>query len=175
MINRKEFFRAGTIKKTFGVEGEMIFLFHKETEINLKQKEPIFPEIDGNLVPFFIQKLQWHNSRELRVKLEDIDSIDTATGLTGLPFYLPLSVTGKQEQELRLLDLEGFKVMNEQNEEIGWVKDVISQSFQDLLLIQTGSAEIMIPFVEDYLVSADIDHKEIVLSLPDGLIDLNES
>lgn len=174
MINRKDFFRAGTIKKTFGVEGEMIFLFHKETEINLKQKEAVFPELDGNLVPFFIQKMQWHNSRELRLKLEDIDSIEDASNLCGLSFYLPLSVTGEQEQDLRLLELEGFKILNEQDEEIGRVKDVISQSFQDLLLIQTASSEVMIPFVEDYVVCANIDLKEIVLSLPEGLIDLNE-
>jgi ribosomal 30S subunit maturation factor RimM len=32
----------------------------------------------------------------------------------------------------------------------------------------------MIPFVEDYVISADIDRKEIVLQLPEGLIDLNE-
>lgn len=174
MIDRKDFFHAGVIKKTFGVEGELIFLFKKETQVKIKEKEPVFPEIEGNLVPFFIEDFQWHNDKEVRLKLEDVDSKNAAEQITGYAFYLPLSLLQNDKNDLRFYDLEGFQVIDEKAGEIGKIKEVLAQTGQELMIIEAEGEEIMIPLVTDYIVTADIDRKTIQTQLPEGLLNINE-
>ncbi|MCF8219698.1 MAG: ribosome maturation factor RimM [Bacteroidales bacterium] len=174
MINRKDFFHAGVIKKTFGVEGELIFLFLKEFQVKIKEKEPVFPEIEGNLVPFFIENFQWHNDNELRLKLEDINSKETAEQFTGYAFYLPLSLLEDDENNIQFYDLVGFQIIDETAGPLGKIKEIIEQPAQDLMIIESETREIMIPLVTDYILNADSDQKTMYTQLPEGLLDINE-
>lgn len=168
------FFRAGIIKKAFGLKGELIFLFHKETEIELKEKEPVFPELDGNPVPFFIEHCYWHNAKEARIKLEDINSKNEAEKLTGSSFFLPLNKLNNNHDELQLTDLEGFEVSDQEHGKLGVIKEVIHNPGQDLILVSSEKKEILIPLVEEFIVSADTGNMKIITHLPEGLININE-
>ena len=173
MINRKDFFRAGTIKKTFGVEGELILLFEKEVDVALHEKEPIFPEISGNLVPFFIEQIKWHTNRELRLRLEDINTVDEAEKLTSFFFYLPVHTLKNPETDIGVLDLEGFLIKDNTAGNIGYVTDVIHQTGQDLLNVNTSTGDVLIPLAEEFILEASLENKIIKTDLPEGLLDIN--
>ncbi|MFW6019863.1 MAG: ribosome maturation factor RimM [Bacteroidales bacterium] len=174
MIDRKDLFHAGVIKKSFGVEGDLIFLFQKEAQVKIKKKEPVFPEIEGNLVPFFIEDFQWHNNNELRLKLEDINSKETAGKYLGYAFYLPLSVLETDENDFLYSELEGFKIIDETAGLLGTIKEILEHTAQDIMIVETERQEIMIPLVTDYIINTDIDQQTIYTQLPEGLLDLNE-
>ena len=66
--------------------------------------------------------------------------------------------------------LNGYKVIDEDEGEIGIISEVVENPGQVLLSINKDGNEIMIPFVEDFIVSLNKRKKEIVLSLPEGLV-----
>ena len=60
--------------------------------------------------------------------------------------------------------------IDEAEGELGLISEVVENPGQVLLSISKDGREIMIPFVEDFIVSLNKRKKEIVLSLPDGLV-----
>ena len=58
--------------------------------------------------------------------------------------------------------------------DIGFINEVNSQTAQKLLFVDTNKDEIVIPFVDDFIVKIDIISKEVTLDLPEGILDLNE-
>lgn len=174
MFERKNFFRAGLIKKPFGVNGELIFLFDKEISVELKEKEPVFPEIDGKLVPFFIEYFQWQNDTELRLKPEDIHNKEEAARLTGKDFFLKREYLADAPEEINALRLEGYTVEDQDKGNIGTIREIISQNAQDLLLIRSHENEFMIPVTGEYILSVNHNQPKVITTLPEELIKLNE-
>jgi 16S rRNA processing protein RimM len=54
------------------------------------------------------------------------------------------------------------------------VKDVLFISENDLLVVEKGDRQILIPFTESICIEVDLEKKEIVIDPPDGLLNLNE-
>jgi 16S rRNA processing protein RimM len=173
MFERKNFFRAGLIKKTFGVKGELILVFDKKPHVVFTEKEPIFPEINGKLVPFFIEALHWQNPSELRLKLEDIHTKEQAATLTGLSFFLERPQLPKTD-EPDVSMLRGYEVIDEENGKLGIIREIIFQKVQDILLIENHGQEYMIPVAEEFIVSVDHEHQRIITRLPEGLVKIND-
>ena len=61
------------------------------------------------------------------------------------------------------VDLIGLDVFNEQDEALGTVSDVTSNSAQDVLVLRQGEVERLIPFVQEAIVrSVDMKQRRIV-------------
>ena len=54
------------------------------------------------------------------------------------------------------------------------MKDVLFIKDNDLLVIETGDKEILIPFTDTICVAVNLGIREIVIKPPEGLLDLNE-
>ena len=76
------------------------------------------------------------------------------------------------------LDIVGFAIANADGERIGEVVDIEENPMQSLLVVQREAAEpaeageVLIPLVDEFIVSLDEEQKEIRVSLPEGLLDL---
>lgn len=175
MLHPEDFFRAGFIQKTFGVKGEVICLLDQESmAFDLRKKEPLFLLLEGNWVPFFIDAIQSLSNTELRIKLEDINTPEQAANYLSLPVFLPLSLLENPEKHPELLEIKGFKILNNQAEMIGTVKDIHSIKAQKTLSVISEKSQIVyIPLVEEYIISVDIQEKSIQMEIPEGLMDLN--
>jgi len=58
--------------------------------------------------------------------------------------------------------------------EIGKIEDVqFGTGEAPLLIVGTGSKRCEIPYAEAYLQSVDLDHKQIHMLLPEGMLELN--
>jgi len=65
-------------------------------------------------------------------------------------------------------------VVTEEGNLIGLVKDILFIKENDLLVVEKGEQEMLIPFTESVCIGVDLGKKEIVIDPPDGLLDLNE-
>jgi 16S rRNA processing protein RimM len=70
--------------------------------------------------------------------------------------------------------LKGCRVVAADGEYIGEVTDVLDAGGSDILKVDRGSEETLIPFAQEYLKSIDLDQRKIVVDLPEGLRDLNK-
>ena len=86
MIKKEDTYPIGRITKTHGLKGEVVFNF--EDDIFDRVECPyLICEVDGILVPFFMEEYRFKTDASALVKFEDIDSADQAQQLIGSEVY----------------------------------------------------------------------------------------
>lgn len=173
-MNKQDFRKAGTVSKVNRKTGELIIIFgNKRPDFALDSNE-IFLEIDGGLVPFFIEEKGLISPDYFRVTLEDYDDPDVALRFIGCSVYLSAdeisNPAGVDEFDPDLV--VGFMVYDETHGALGEVASIIESPEQVLLQVFRDGTEILIPFTEAFLLGYDLNRKIISLDLPDGLVDL---
>lgn len=172
MITKDEIFPIGQINKPHGVNGEMSFSF--TTDVFDTEEAPfVIFEIQGIFVPFFIAEYRFKSNETALIKLEGIDSDEKARAFAGLTVYLPKKYLGMDEDtEIELDYFVGFLLIDQQVGELGIISEVDQTTENALFVIQKQDDELLIPVGDDYIVEIDHDNKKIVVSLPEGLLDL---
>ncbi len=79
-----------------------------------------------------------------------------------------------EEDKYYLFQIVGSSVVTENGERVGSVKDVLFIKDNDLLVIERGGTEILIPFTDAICAAVNLEAREIVIRPPKGLLDLNE-
>lgn len=174
-MDKKNYFKIGNINKVNRKTGEISIALENTSFTFGIELEKIFIEIDGGLVPFFIDRVGVINSEMLRLILEDYSSPDLAQRFVGCKVYLPTdeSMALPKSSTVEIEDIIGFSVVDDILGEVGVINDVFESPQQVLLQIFKGKTEILIPFVEEFLVEIDIEKRVIRFNLPEGLIDIN--
>ena len=74
---------------------------------------------------------------------------------------------------LNNLELIGYEVFDDILGFIGTISNIFSNGFHETLIVSDSqSKEILIPFVDDFIIKIELN--KILMSLPNGLIDLNK-
>lgn len=116
----------------------------------------------------------WPHKGGLVFKFVDVDSINDAEALLKYELQVPQAQRGSLEPGWNYVsDLAGCLVFDA-DREIGKVEDVqFSGGEAPLLIVNSGGTRHEIPYAEAYIKSADLDHKKIVMQLPQGMLELN--
>ena len=72
------------------------------------------------------------------------------------------------------MQLIGCTVLSKGRQPVGIVKDILSAGGNDMLVVDKGGSEILIPFSKSICLDIDLDKKEIVIDPPEGLLELDE-
>lgn len=135
--------------------------------------ESVFIALGNNLVPFFIEKSSLQKSQLLRLKFEDVNTEEDANSLLKKDLFLPLSqlpsLTGNKFYYHEVI---GFTVEDVNFGEVGEILSINDQTAQALFEIRKGNKEILIPMNDEFIVKVDRENKKIIVSTPEGLIDL---
>jgi 16S rRNA processing protein RimM len=119
------------------------------------------------------------------LRLEGIDSIEEAEALAGLDVLIPAEERIELEDDAAYVsDLVGCAVFDGRTA-IGVVTAVDFPATPDgtrrlsdaapLLNVRTDAGdEILIPYVQSFLVALNVEQKRIEMTLPAGLVDLNK-
>lgn len=179
-MRKEECFYVGRISRKFSYKGELlIHLDSDDTEL-YEGMESVFVEIGKNLVPFFIDDARLHKSDTLRVKFEDVDNEADADALIGKALYLPLDLLPKLEgNKFYYHEIIGFTVMDKRLGAIGKIVSVNDSVAQPLLEVVASEKsksgkkiEILVPLIDNFIVSVDRENKEFNMDLPEGLIEM---
>jgi 16S rRNA processing protein RimM len=172
-MHKDECFYLGKIAKKFSFKGEVLaFLDTDEPEI-YENLESVFVELNKTLVPFFILKSHIHKSKFLRIKFEDFTSEEDADAIMNCHLYLPLSFLPKLDgTKFYYHEIVGFEVEDIRLGNIGIVQRINDSNAQPLFEILKGNVEILVPLIDDFIISLDRTNKKIILNTPEGLVDL---
>ena len=88
MIKKEEVYKIGRIGKAHGVKGEVSFNFDDDV-FDRVEAEYLILEVDGILVPFFMEEYRFRSDSTALVKFEDIDTQERARELTNCDVYFP--------------------------------------------------------------------------------------
>ena len=108
------------------------------------------------------------NGKRMRFKFEGIDSDLKAKNIIGKTIY----ANTKADDEINLIasDLIGFDVVTDTDDSVGELKDVMWLPANDVYVVFNGEKELLIPIVNEVVLSVDYDKKEILIANVDGLI-----
>lgn len=140
-----------------------------ETTAKFKEVVHMFIELNGRLVPFFIDSFRIKKENIALLKFEDVDNEEDAQALVGKEVFLPLEYIVESQQN-ELAALIGFEAIDCKYGSIGKVTDILDNTAQELFQISNGDQNFLIPITEEFVQK--IDGNTIFLKTPDGLIDL---
>jgi 16S rRNA processing protein RimM len=168
----KDYIHIGRIVASFGLEGEVILKHALGKKTQLKGIEALFiEELKGSYLPYFIESSKARNEEETYVKLEGINTKESAARLTTRNAWLLDEDFRKLAGKSAPISLLGYDLINE-GENLGPVEEVIEQPHQVLLRISLESKEALIPLHAETLQSIDRTKKQVHVTLPDGLLDV---
>ncbi len=174
MISYDDVFRIGKIGKPHGVKGEVTM--HIDDDVfDRTDADYVILSIDGTLVPFFFEEYRFRTDETVLVKFADIDTTDDARRLTGSDVYFERSKSQAEESnELSWAEIVGFNVVDiSAGNIIGKVENVNLSTINTLLEVRSSEGkEILIPAVDEIVISVDAHKKEIAVALPDGLLEI---
>jgi 16S rRNA processing protein RimM len=99
---------------------------------------------------FVVKKLELHDTTPV-LQLVGISSLELATKLIGFELYAHQDELPLAEDEFYYHELVGSKVIDQNKLEIGVVKDVLDTGIQDLLVIEKGGKDYLVPVQAPYV------------------------
>ena len=174
MIKRDDVYRIGTIGKSHGVKGEVSFRFDDDV-FDSVDADYLVLDIDGILVPFFIEEYRFRGNETAIVKFEDVDSQDGARALTGSEVFFPRSLAdSSQTGEMSLPELVGYTVVDASDgNDIGTLCGIDDTTVNMLFVISASDGrEILVPVNPDWIDEVDSGRRRIVMMMPPGLLEL---
>ncbi|WKW47093.1 ribosome maturation factor RimM [Myroides sp. JBRI-B21084] len=172
-MRKKDCFYLGKIAKKFSFKGEvLVYLDTDEPEL-YTELESMFVEINGHLVPFFIDKASLHKEKFLRTQFEDVDSEDAADDIVGKDVYLPLTMLPTLEgNKFYYHEVVGFDAIDQRLGNFGTILRISDNGVQALFEVQKDDAVILIPLIDEFIIEVNRTNKSILFNTPQGLIDL---
>lgn len=168
--------KIGFIQKPHGINGELVVRFQEQFQETLEGIKIIFLEIEGLLVPFFLENegLRFRTGESAIVKLQWIVDESEAQKLAGISVYVKDEDVFEDDETFDVRMLEGYLVIDQLKKQIGTIQAVNNFAGNIIFDVIHLGKDIMIPFNQDLLIGLDIPKKIISLDLPDGLLNLDE-
>ena len=169
MLRREDFTYLGKFLKPHGTKGEISL---QSDGFTLDEScDFVACDIDGILVPFFIEEMRTKNHDTMIVKIERMESADEVRFLTNRGAYIPREWV-EESEELSWSYFHGFTAVDEKAGVIGTITDIDDSTINTLFVIEKNGEAILIPAQEEFITGMDHKKREIRFNLPEGLVSL---
>ena len=169
MIKREEVYRIGRLGKAHGIKGEVSFQFDDDI-FDRVDAEYLVLEVEGILVPFFMEEYRFRSDTVALVKFCDVDTQQRASELTGCEVYFPRALADEDEDNVSLAMLVGFDIIDAgTGSKVGTIAAVDDTTVNLLFELEDGR---LIPASDDLISDIDMKQGEIRMNIPEGLLEL---
>ena len=169
MIKQEEVYKIGRLGKSHGVRGEVSFLFDDDV-FDRADADYLILDIDGILVPFFIEEYRFRSDTTALMKFEGIDTQERARELTGCDVYFPRNLAASDDDNISWSAIVGFDIIDASTKKsIGRIASTDDSTLNILFCLEDGH---LIPASEDLITQIDQQARTITMHLPAGLLDL---
>lgn len=174
MIRQDEVYRIGKIGKAHGVKGEVSI--HIDDDVfDRVDADYLVLDIDGILVPFYMEEYRFRSDETVLMKFCDIDTMEQARELTGAEVYFPHNLSENDEGGLSWAAINGFTLNDQQTgKTVGTITAIDDSTINTLFEVERpDGSNILVPAAEDLITDIDTDKRVITIDIPEGLLDIN--
>ena len=165
--------QAGRISKPNGLQGKVNIILNSDTGLSIEQNNPLFIDIDGQRVPFFIKEYTRVSVDQAILQLEFINTIEEARTVCGCDVYLDSrNHPAKQNESGDLNAVIGFEAHDQNVGYLGRVIKYVRNDLNPVLVIDYSGKEIMVPAAGELIIRIDHREQSIHFNLPEGLTEL---
>ena len=174
MIEEKELVEIGKVGKPHGIHGEINVYIHEDVIIDRLEK--LIVNIDGIYVPFFIESIRPKRIDSVIMSLEGIENEQQAAELTNHEAFALITDDVKEQPDddgMYASDLIGYTIVHTNGQPIGVITGVEDSTENALFIVELpGGVTTYIPIADDLIDEIDQDRKFIIMTIPEGLLDL---
>ncbi len=173
-INKQNCTKIGYIQKIHGIKGEVIAFIEEEFLEAIESSEFLFIDLDGGLVPFFIneESFRFKSNETVILGFEFINSALKAQELVGHQLYMGNNELSEAEHSEQYDRLTGMHVVDQNRGDIGKINRIDDFAGNMVISVKNPHGEILIPFNDKIISKIDEKNRIIFLECPEGLIDL---
>lgn len=172
MMRKEDCYFLGKITRRHGLKGNVFLKLDTDQPEMYNKLGSIFLEINGLLVPFFVEKQQWSKNDTLIISFKNSTDalVDQAIGKE---VFLPLStlpeLTGNK---FYYHDVIGYKILDENGENCGEIKSINDQTAQHYFILNLSGKEVIIPIIREWILEVNRGDRFIKMNLPEGLMEV---
>jgi len=173
MIRKEETIKIGYFARPHGIKGELSLVTDYDLFEDLDDPYVIC-EMDGILVPFFIESFRYKSRAVILVKIEDVDCEITAKKFVNREVFYPVSrLKETVTDELTWKRFTGYMLEDKKHGTLGIIKYVDETTINTLFTVDYSGKELLAPVADELIDSIDHERQRIVLTLPEGILGIN--
>lgn len=187
MITVNETIEIGKFLKTHGLKGELNAQLEIDAEFLTMPDVAVIVDVDGILVPFFIESVRPKGHFSSLVKIENVDSEEDARSFVNKIIRARHEDVKAFEDEYDSEDGEneengayaddfiGFTIkLAADGQTIGEITDLDLSTANALFVVGSpGGENFLIPASGDFITEADMENHILTMDLPEGLLEVN--
>lgn len=173
-MKEKNLVLVGKILKEFGLKGEVkVNSFIEPLDEFLALREFYVFLSHGGKKNLKVENQRPGGGHTLIIKFKGVDTREIAEELRGLELYVERDILSPLEEgEYYYFQLEGLVVKDEKRGKIGRLTYIYHYPAHDVYEITDDAGkEILLPAVSEFVKEINIEDGEIIVNIPDGLIE----
>ncbi|MFZ9761001.1 MAG: ribosome maturation factor RimM [Candidatus Kapaibacteriota bacterium] len=161
----------GTISRTHGTSGAMILTQCPDASLVIKPGTTVLVGFSANFSKPYILTSCESYKQSLIITLKNI-GMDDIVNLKDNGVFINEQALLRDEEQYFISDLIGCTGIDEQGKVLGTITDVWIMPANDVWVLSTPEGDIPLPVIDEVILSTDIQKKQVVIRLIDGLRDL---
>ena len=171
----QEKLRVGTVVTTHGLKGEVKVYPTTDDPDRFYDLKKVFLDRSGsmeNMLQLEVQNVRFFKNLAI-VKFKDYDNIDDVLPFRKGELYVDRAdAIPLQEGEYFIGDIIGCRVLDEDDKELGTVKEFLETGAHDVMLVKTTGKDLMIPYCDPFILEKAPEEGYNRVHLIPGLLDL---
>lgn len=168
----EEMLQVGVITSTHGVRGEVKVFPTTDDPMRFKKLKKVILDAGKETLPLEIQSVKFFKQFVI-LKFKGIDNINDIEKYKGKSLFVTRENAVKlKKDEYFIADLIGLKVLDEEEKEIGVLKDVMETGANDVYVIELhDKRELLLPAIKQCVLAVDMEEGYIKIHILEGLLD----
>ncbi len=169
-----DYLLLGPVTKVHGLRGEVkIFCYSGQPENFSGYKEVVLVDGKGNLSTGLTVEKFRVQGKTVIAQLASITSREQAEKIVGSGILLAKNLLPKTDKdEYYWYQYQGKIVVDLNGQTIGRIVSLFNNGAQDLLVVQSGEREILIPVTKSIIAGETVEH--VIIDPPPGLLELTD-
>ena len=160
--------RVGKILRGFGIKGEVkVQIITDEPEKRFKVKKLLYLKQDETFLPVTIKSVRYHQSNVL-LSFADHPDLTSVEGYHGCELFVDRKDI-KSKDSVFAFELMNISVYKEDGTLVGVVSDILDTGAHIVLRIKTDAKDVLIPYVDRFIVRFDQTKNILVIRWMEGL------
>ena len=167
-----EFLHVGKIVNTHALQGEVKVVSNSDfKEERFKKGSQLFIEFNGEYIEVIVATHREHKGADL-LKFKHLNSINDVEKYKGCDLLVSAeNLDDLDENEFYYFEIIGCTVKATTGEEIGEITEILETGANDVWVVKRkGQKDALIPYIEDVVKSVDVEAKEVIIEVLEGLL-----
>lgn len=163
--------QVGVISSTHGVRGEVKVFPTTDDVKRFKKLKKVILDTGREHLSLEVESVKFFKQFAI-VKFKGIDNINDIEKYKGKSLLVDREHAVKlKKDEYFIADMIGLRVITDDGEEFGTLKDVLETGANDVYIIDSVKhGEVLIPAIKQCVLDVDIENNKMVIHLMEGLV-----